>query len=88
MGGGSAVEEGWVSIVHDLREYEALVLFSGCERAIGSLVARGKLRRFGDGVVVGTPHELDGVTDGSVYGERYISEDTLGRRNNDGVSST
>jgi hypothetical protein len=37
-------------------------------------------------VVVSTPDELDGITDGSVDGEGDITEDTLGRSNPDDVS--
>jgi len=39
-------------------------------------------------VIVGTPHELDGVTDGSVHRERNVAEDALGRSDNDSVSCT
>jgi hypothetical protein len=38
-------------------------------------------------VVVSTPHELDGVTDGCVHGEGDVTEDTLGRGDDNGVGS-
>ena len=58
------------------------------EEAITSAVARKEGRGLGHSVVVGTPHELDGVTDGSVDGEGNVTEDTLGGCNNDSVGST
>lgn len=79
--GESAIEEDGVGIVDDLFKGEALLLNTGGERRIGSLVARSKLRSLGDGVVVCAPDELDGITDGSVDGERDITKDTLGRSN-------
>jgi hypothetical protein len=36
-------------------------------------------------MVVGTPHELDGVANGRVKGKRNIAEDSLCRGNDDGV---
>lgn len=39
-------------------------------------------------MIVGTPHELDGVTDGSVHRERNVAEDALGRSDNDSMSCT
>ena len=85
MGRYTAVEEGRVGIVDDLREDEALVLHARRESMIGSLVAKLELRRLGHGVVLGTPDELDGVTDGGVDGEGHVTEDTLGGGNDDGV---
>ena len=38
-------------------------------------------------MVVGTPHELDGVTDSCIYGERNVAQNTLSRSNDDGVGS-
>ena len=55
------------------------------ERSIGGLVARCELRGFGHRVVVGTPHELDGVANSRIDCKRYVSEDTLGRCDNNSV---
>jgi hypothetical protein len=38
-------------------------------------------------MVVGTPHKLDDVANRGVHRERYIAENTLGRRNDDSVGS-
>jgi hypothetical protein len=57
VGGGSAVEEGRVSVIDNLVEHEALVLLARREGAVRGLVARGELRGLGDGVVVSTPHK-------------------------------
>lgn len=57
MARGSAVEEGWVGVVHHLSEGKRHVLFPGSERSVGRLVARSQFRALGDSVVVGTPLE-------------------------------
>lgn len=67
---------------------EALVLLAGSERCVRSLVAHLQFGRLGDSVVVGTPHELDGVTDGGIDSERHVTEDALSRCDIDGVGST
>ena len=67
---------------------EVLVLSSGCEQGVTRAVAREQSGRLGDGVVVGTPHEFDGVTDSCINGERNVTQNTLSRSNNDGVGST
>ena len=79
MSGNGAVEEKRICVVDNLFKDEVLQLNTGSEGRVGSLVARSKLRALGDGVVVGAPDELDGITDGSVDSERDITEDTLGR---------
>jgi hypothetical protein len=79
------VEEDRVGIVDDLLKDEVLQLNTRGEESIGSLVARSELRTLGDGVVVSTPDELDGITDGSVDSEGDITEDALGRSNPDDV---
>ena len=83
VGGNGAVEEDRIGVVDDLLKGEVLELNTRGERRIGSLVARSKLRALGDGVVVSTPDELDGITDGSVDGEGDVTKDTLGRGNPD-----
>ena len=83
--GNGAIEEDRVSIVDDLLKDEVLELNARGERRIGSLVARSELRALGDGVIVSTPDELDGITDGSVDGEGDVTKDTLGRSNPDDV---
>lgn len=83
MGGNGAVEEDRIGVVDDLLKGEVLELNTRGERRIGSLVARSELGALGDGVVVSTPDELDGITDGSVDGEGDVTEDTLGRGNPD-----
>ena len=67
---------------------ETLVLLARREWAVRSLVAGSKLRRLGNSVVVGIPHEGDSITDGCVDNERNIAENTLGGSNNDGVGNT
>jgi hypothetical protein len=86
VGGNRAVEEDRVGIIDDLLEDEVLQLNTRGEGRIEGLVARSELRALGDGVVVGAPDELDGITNGSVDGEGEVSEDTLGRGNPDNVS--
>ena len=88
MSRGTAIEEGRVGIVDNLRERERLVLGAGSERGVGGLVTGSQLRRLGDGMVVGAPHEQDSVTDRGIDGEGNVTEDTLRRCNNDGVGST
>lgn len=39
-------------------------------------------------MVVGTPHEFDGITNGGVHCEGNIAENSLGRGNNDSMGST
>jgi len=84
MSGGTTVEEGCVGVINDLSEDEASVLFTGSEGSIGGLVAGSQFGALGDGVFVGTPHELDGVSDRGVYSERNVTEDTLSWCDDDG----
>lgn len=65
--------------------YKALVLFARCERRVGRLVANLKLRGLGYRVVVGTPHEHDGIANGCVEGEGHVAKNTLRRSNDDSV---
>jgi len=85
---GTAVVEGRVGVVDDLAESEALILLARSEGGGGSLVAREELRRLGDGVLVGAPHELDCIADGSVNGEGNIPEGALSGSNDNGVCDT
>ena len=39
-------------------------------------------------MVVCAPHELDGIADRGVHSEGDIAENTLGRRNDDGMGNT
>lgn len=87
MTGCCAVEEDGVGIVNDLIEREALVVCARSKEARRGLVADLELRGLRDSVVVGHPDEVDGVTDGSVHSEGNISQNTLGRSNNDCVCS-
>jgi hypothetical protein len=66
---------------------ESFLLDTGGERLILGRVAREQLGRVPDGVRVGTPAELDGITNAGVHSEGNISEDTLGRSDNDGVGN-
>ena len=84
--GNGAVEEGGVGIVDNLLEDEVLQLDTRGEGSIGGLVARSELRALGNGVVVSTPDELDGIADGSVDGEGNVTENTLGRSDPDDMS--
>jgi hypothetical protein len=52
---------------------EGLVLLARCEWTVGGLVANLKLRGLCHGVVVGTPHEQDGITNGRVDGKGHIA---------------
>ena len=88
MGGYTAVEERRVRRVNDLGEDKALVLDTGGEWCIGSLVAKLELGGFGNSMHVGVPLELDGITDGGIHRERDISENTLSWGNDDSVSYT
>ena len=83
-----AVEVRRVGGVDNLREDEALVLDTRSERRVARLVAKLELRTLGDGVHVGVPHELDGITDRRVCREGHVAKDTLGRGDNDRVSYT
>ena len=85
VSGGTTVVEGGVGVVNNLIESEVLVVSSRSEGSGRGLVAKLKLRGLGDGVVVGTPDELDGVTDGRVDGERHVAEHALGGCNDNGV---
>ena len=85
MTGCCAVEEDRVGIVNDLIESEALVMCARSKEARCSLVADLELRGLRDGVVVRHPDEMDGITNGSVHSEGNISENTLGRGNNNCV---
>ena len=86
MVGNGTVEEGGVGIVDDLLKDEVLQLDTRGEGGVGSLVARSELRTLGNGMVIGTPDEFDGIADGSVDGKRNVTEDTLGRSDPDDVS--
>jgi len=88
MAGGTAEEVGRLSVVDNLVVDEVLVLDTGGEEGITSAVAREESRGLGHGVVVGTPHELDGVTDGGVDCEGNVTQDTLGGGDDNGVGST
>jgi hypothetical protein len=88
MSGNSTVEEGGTGIVNNLIEYEVLDLNPGSEWSFGSLVTDFQLGRLGDGVVVGIPHEPDSITNRSIDSEGNITENTLGRSDNDGVGNT
>lgn len=86
--GSSAVEEDGVGIVDDLGEDEALVLEARSKGSVTGLVAGGEGRRLGDGVAVGSPHELDGITDSSIEHEGDIAQNTLGRCDDNSVGNT
>ena len=88
MPGGTAVVEDGVGVVDDLVEDEALVVRARGKRRIAGLVADLELRGLGDGVDVSTPHETDSVANGSVGGEGDVTQDTLGRGDDDGVGDT
>lgn len=88
MAGGTAEEVRWLGVIDNLVVDEVLVLDTRGEEGITSAVAREESRGLGHGVVVGAPHELDGVTDGGVDGEGNVTQDTLGGGDNDGVGST
>lgn len=83
--GSTAVVEDGGGVVDGLLELEAHVLLAGSEGVVSGLVARKELRRLGDGVVVGPPHEVDGVTRGNGHHRRNEPLDTLSRRNDDSV---
>lgn len=85
MSGGTAVEERRVGVVNNLVEGEVLVMSARSERLVGSLVAKLKLRRLGDGVVVSPPYETDGVANRGVDSERNVTENTLCRSDDNGV---
>jgi len=87
VSGGSTVEEGRVGVVNDLGEDEALVLFTRSERSVRCLVARSQFGTLSDGVFVGSPHELDSVSDRGVDSEGVVTEDTLSRSDNDRVGA-
>lgn len=80
-----AVEVSGPGVGNDLAEDEVLDLRARSEGTLFSPVARQELGGLGDGVVVGPPSELDGLTDGGVHGEGNVTEDTLGGSDNDGV---
>lgn len=84
----ATIKEGWVCIIDDLSKREALVLASSIEQGIAGLIARSESRRFSDRMIVGTPHELDGVTNRRVHCERHVTKDSLGWCNYDCVSCT
>jgi hypothetical protein len=88
MTGDGAHEEDGLGGVDDLGEGEGSALDTRGEECVAGLVAGSELIGLGDGVVLGVPLELDGVTDGCVDGERNVTEDTLGRCNDDSVGST
>jgi hypothetical protein len=88
MLGCTTVEEVGGGIVDDLVEDEALILFTGSKWRVSGLVARQELAGLGHGVVVGTPLEHDGVTNGGVEGEWDVTKDTLGGGNNNSVGNT
>ena len=88
VSGDTAVEECRVSVVDDLLEDEGRVLDTRGEGSIVGLVAKLELGALRDGVRAGHPDELDGVTDGRVHREGNVAENTLGRRDDDGVRGT
>lgn len=57
---------------------------TGSEGSITRLVAWREFGGLGDGVVVSTPHEFDGVSNRCVQGEGNVTEDTLCWGDNDG----
>ena len=69
------------------RTDEALVLFTRSERSVRGLVARSQFGTLSDGVLVGSPHEFDSVSDRGVDSEGVVTEDTLSRSDNDGVGA-
>ena len=78
MGGNGTVDEEGVGVVDDLLEDKVLQLKTRGKGRVGSRVARSEFRALGDGVVVSTPDEFDGVADGSIDGEGNVTKDTLG----------
>jgi hypothetical protein len=67
--------------------FEVFILTAGSERVdVRSPVAQLENGTLGNGVVVGTPTEEDGVPNGSVQSERNVAKDALARSHNDGVS--
>lgn len=86
MIGNGAVEEEGVGIVDDLLKDEVFQLKTRSKGRIQSGIARGELGALGNGVVIGAPDELDGITDGCVDGEGDITKDALGWSNIDDVS--
>ena len=66
-----------------IRTDEVLVLSSTREWADGRLVARQQSRGFSDGVVVCTPHELDGVARGRVHCKWNVAQNPLSRSHKD-----
>ena len=85
MSRGTTVVEGGVGVVNNLIESEVLVVSSRSEGSGRGLVAKLKLGGLGDGVVVCSPDETNGISDRRVNGERNVTENTLGRSNNNGV---
>jgi len=67
----------------EARTDEILVLSSACEQVVRRLVARQKSRGLGDGMIVCTPHELDGVTCGRSHCEWNVAQNSLSRSDND-----
>ena len=66
---------------------EVLVLGPRGKEGITRAVTWEQSRGFSHSVVVGSPHELDCVTDSCVNGEGDIAQDTLGGSDNDSMSS-
>jgi hypothetical protein len=89
MGGGVAEEVSGISGVDDLLEDEVLLLKTGGEGLdFTRLVAWEESGTLSDSVVVGSPHELDGVANRGVYSEGDETKDTLLRGDDDGVDNT
>lgn len=61
---------------------------AGCEGRVRGSITRCQIGALGDGVVVGAPHKFDGITNGGVYSEGNIAENTLGWCNDDCVCNT
>jgi hypothetical protein len=87
MASSSAVEEGWVGVVYDLRRLKILVMLSCIKKIIGCSVARKEYGRFGNSVVVSSPKKLDAISNRSVDGERNEAKDTLCGRNDNSMSN-
>lgn len=73
---------------HIILTNKGLVLLARGEECITGLVAKIDLGRLGYCVVVCAPDKLDSVADRCVDGKRYISKNTLGGSNPDGVRGT
>ena len=70
------------------RTDEVLVLPARSEWRFCSPVAGKESRGSGDSMVVGSPHELDGIADRGIDREGDVAKDTLSGGDNDGVGRT